>query len=56
MVGADRLATTHWTKTTDLATADWPDGAYLLKLTASGKAKYVPFVVRTPDVAVASCW
>lgn len=51
VVEADRLATTHWTKTTDLATADWPDGAYLLKLTAGGRAKYVPFVVRTPSVA-----
>lgn len=48
---ADHHATTHWTKTTDLPTADWPDGAYLLKLSAGGKGKYVPFVVRTPSAS-----
>ena len=51
VVEADRLVTTHWAKTLDLDTRDWPDGAYLLKVTAGGKGKYVPFVVRTPSAA-----
>lgn len=51
VVEADHLVTTHWSKTADITTAGWPDGAYLLKLTASGKGKYVPFVVRTPSAS-----
>jgi hypothetical protein len=41
-----------WTKSFAVGTAGWPEGAYLLVLSASdGSAHYVPLVVRSHDVA-----
>jgi hypothetical protein len=49
---ATRMVSAPWTPTTTVATQGWPEGLYLLKLTASGgvaagRSRYVPLVVRS---------
>ena len=51
VVEADQMVVAKWSKTTDIATTDWPEGSYLLKLTASGKSRYVPVTVRSRSTA-----
>ena len=51
VVEADQMVVAKWAKTTDIATTDWPEGSYLLKLTASGKSRYVPVTVRSRSTA-----
>jgi len=46
------LIQTRWRPSITVDTASWPPGSYLLRLDAStGPQSYVPFVIRTPDVA-----
>lgn len=51
-LAAGRMVTTAWTPSTTVTTAGWLPGSYLLLLTdSSGRKKYVPLTVRSPDVA-----
>lgn len=45
----DRLGTVRcdWPVTTSVPTTGWPEGSYLLRLDAGGKARYVPLTVRS---------
>jgi hypothetical protein len=45
----DALGTVRcaWPVTTRVATAGWPEGSYLLRLDAGGKARYVPLTLRS---------
>jgi hypothetical protein len=51
VIEADHMVVAKWARTTDVTTTDWPEGSYLLKLTASGKARYVPITVRSRSTA-----
>ncbi|QGF24064.1 N,N-dimethylformamidase beta subunit family domain-containing protein [Raineyella fluvialis] len=51
VIEADHMVVAKWAKTTDVATTDWPEGSYLLKLTAGGKSRYVPVTVRSRSTA-----
>ncbi|WP_104817998.1 N,N-dimethylformamidase beta subunit family domain-containing protein [Kitasatospora sp. MMS16-BH015] len=44
-----RMVRTTWAKSTTVATTDWPEGCYLLRLDAEGGAgqRYVPVTVRS---------
>ena len=46
---ADPLGTVRcsWPVTTQIDTAGWPEGSYLLRLDAGGRARYVPLTVRS---------
>ncbi len=45
----DRLGTVRcqWPVSTELDTTDWPEGSYLLRLEAGGRARYVPLTIRS---------
>jgi hypothetical protein len=51
-VAADRTVTTRWQPSATVPTTGWPEGSYLVVLRApgSGKASYVPLVVRTGEL------
>ncbi|SDB79907.1 hypothetical protein GA0111570_101179 [Raineyella antarctica] len=51
VIEADHMVVAKWAKSLDVPTADWPEGSYLLKLTASGKSRYVPITVRSRSTA-----
>ena len=51
VIEADNMVVAAWAKTADVTTTDWPEGSYLLKLTASGKSRYVPITVRSRSTA-----
>jgi hypothetical protein len=46
-VDALRTVMTSWPVSLPVSTSGWPDGTYLLKLAAKGKAHYVPVTVRS---------
>jgi hypothetical protein len=49
---ATRTVLTDWEPTLTIATGGWPEGAYLLKLSAdNGHQRYVPVVLRSADGA-----
>jgi hypothetical protein len=49
---ATNTVTTDWDPAIEVATDDWPPGAYLVKLVAeSGGQRYVPFTVRSQSCA-----
>ena len=51
-VAATRTVLAGWEPTLTIATDGWPEGAYLLKLSAdNGHQRYVPMVVRSSDGA-----
>ncbi len=50
--GSTRTVSTAWEPTLSIDTADWPEGAYLLRLDAeNGCHRYVPMVVRSTSAA-----
>jgi hypothetical protein len=50
--GSTRTVTTAWEPTLGIDTADWPEGAYLLRLDAeNGYHRYVPMIVRSASAA-----
>ena len=51
MPTADALGTVRcgWPMATRLRTQGWPEGSYLLRLDAGGKARYVPLTVRSTE-------
>lgn len=51
VIEADHMVVAKWAKTADITTTDWPEGSYLLKLTASGKSRYVEVTVRSRSTA-----
>ncbi len=50
---ADRTITTAWQPSTTVPTHDWPEGSYLVMLSAQGgtKTRYVPLTVRSRSTA-----
>ena len=40
---------TRWAETLRVETAGWPEGSYVLKITAGGKSCWTPLTVRTAD-------
>lgn len=48
---AGNMVVARWAKTADIATTDWPEGSYLLKLTAGGRSRYAPVTVRSRTTA-----
>lgn len=51
VIEAGNMVVAEWAKTADLTTTDWPEGSYLLKLTAGGRSRYVPLTVRSRSTA-----
>ncbi|WOQ16101.1 N,N-dimethylformamidase beta subunit family domain-containing protein [Raineyella sp. W15-4] len=51
VIEADHMVVAKWARTADIATAGWPEGSYLLKLTAGGRSRYVPITVRSRSTA-----
>ena len=50
--GSTRTVSTAWEPTLSIDTADWPEGAYLLRLDAEhGFQRYVPMIVRSAGAA-----
>lgn len=49
-VAADGMVTADWTPSTIVSTTGWPEGTYVLRLDAGGKAKAVPLTVRSGEV------
>ena len=51
-IAADRTVTTRWAPSATIPTAGWPEGSYLLVLRSvrTGKGRYVPLVVRSPQL------
>ncbi|MEV4434373.1 N,N-dimethylformamidase beta subunit family domain-containing protein [Streptomyces sp. NPDC049585] len=50
--GPTRTVSADWPATTEVATHGWPEGAYLVRLTAdSGEQRYVPLTVRSARTA-----
>ena len=50
--GSTRTVSTSWEPTISVDTADWPEGAYLLRLDAEdGHQRYVPMIVRSASAA-----
>ncbi|MDJ0346913.1 twin-arginine translocation signal domain-containing protein [Streptomyces sp. H10-C2] len=50
--GATRTVAADWTPATEVPTHGWPEGSYLLRLTAeSGSQRYVPVTVRSRSTA-----
>lgn len=45
------MVVAKWDKSLDVPTTGWPEGSYLLKLTASGRSRYVVMMVRSPSTA-----
>ena len=41
----------NWKPSTTISTTGWPPGLYLIKLSAAGKAKWIPLVVRSQSLA-----
>lgn len=46
-----RTVRCQWPKTTEVSTRGWPEGTYLLHLSAGGRARYVPVTVRSETSA-----
>ncbi|MBY8887396.1 twin-arginine translocation signal domain-containing protein [Streptomyces sp. PTM05] len=50
--GGTRTVTAGWEPTVEVATKGWPEGAYLIRLTAdSGAQRYVPMTVRSASTS-----
>jgi hypothetical protein len=48
---ASGMVRCRWPQTLSVPTAGWPEGSYLLRLDAGGRARYVPIVVRSRETA-----
>src|SRR6478672_10110537 len=46
---ATNTVRTNWPAALSLPTADWPPGAYLLRLDSAAGQRFVPLTVRSPD-------
>jgi uncharacterized protein YdeI (YjbR/CyaY-like superfamily) len=49
-VAADGMVTAGWQPSLTVSTQGWPEGTYVFRLDAGGKAKVVPLTVRSRDV------
>jgi len=52
-LAADHTVTTEWTPSATVPTDGWPEGSYVVQLSAKDgtRNRYVPLTVRTPDLA-----